>query len=350
MSFTVTLQPSGHRFTVAAEERILTAGLAAGFSLPYSCRMGVCTSCLGRVLQGGMDLGEVSHAYLSEQQRQQGYALLCQERPLRDLVVELQELPRLVPRESFPAIVRRISKATVDVAIVDLRLPLHLNLRFAAGQYVDIALPTGKKRSYSMANPPAPEGVIDLQFHIRHMPGGAFTDRVFSGLKERDRLECTGPLGSFCLREESDKPIVLIASGTGYAPIRSLILDAFRRKIPRPMTLYWGARVRRDLYSFEEPQRWASEQGAFKFVPVLSEALATDDWTGRTGFVHRAVMEDFPDLSNYQVYACGAPAMVDAARRDLVAQCRLPSGEFFADSFVTEADVAAAVAAEEGVS
>ena len=342
MSFEVTLKPSGHRFAVAAGEKVLPAGLAAGFSLPYGCRMGVCTSCRGRVQVGKIDLGDVSQSYLPQEHRDQGFALLCQATPLSDVVIELQELPRLVAPQDFPAIVRRVSRPVPDVAILDLRLPLHLNLRFAAGQYVDIGLPNGKKRSYSIANAPAPEGVIDLQFHIRHMPGGVFTERVFGDLKEREKLNCQGPLGSFCLREESDKPIVLLASGTGYAPIRSLILDAFRRKITRPMTLYWGARIRRDLYSLEEPQRWALEQGSFGFVPVLSDALDTDSWSGRTGFVHRAVMHDLPDLSGYQVYACGAPVMVNAARRDLVQHCHLPADEFFADSFVTQVDVAAA--------
>jgi CDP-4-dehydro-6-deoxyglucose reductase len=199
-------------------------------------------------------------------------------------------------------------------------------------------LPGGSRRSYSIANAPRPEGVIDLQFHIRHIPGGAFTDRVFMDLKERDKLNCEGPLGTFFLRDDSAKPLVLVASGTGYAPIRSLVLDALSRKIDRPMTLFWGGRSRRDIYLLEEPAQWAADNANFKFIPVLSESMPEDRWTGPAGLVHRAVMQAFPDLSDHQVYACGAPVMVDAARYDFAARCNHPASEFFADSFVTQAE------------
>jgi len=342
VSHVIELRPSGHRFTIEPGERILKTGLDAAISLPYGCRMGTCTTCRGRVVEGKVDLGDAHPSYLTEQQRSKGYALLCQATALSDLVIEVDELPRLVPPTTFPVIVRRISKPAPDVALLELRLPLHLNMKFAAGQYVDVFLPDGDRRSYSIANPPVSQGIIDLQFHIRYMAGGKFTEQVFGGgLKLREKLNCEGPLGTFFLREESTKPIVLIASGTGYAPIRSLILDAFERKIARPMCLYWGARVRSELYLPDEPPQWAREHDSFKFVPVLSDAVPADAWTGRTGFVHLAVMADFPDLSGYQVYACGAPAMVNAARRDLVQTCGLPADEFFADSFVTQADVAA---------
>ncbi len=340
MSYVIELRPSGRQFTIEPGERILKTGLDAGISLPYGCRMGTCTTCRGRVTQGKFNVGDAHPSYLNEQQRDKGYALLCQATALSDLVIEVEELPRLAPPTTFPVIVRRISKPAPDVAVLDLRMPLHLNLKFAAGQYVDIILPDGARRSYSIANPPVAQGIIDLQIHIRYMAGGRFTEQVFGGLKAREKLTCEGPLGTFFLREDSNKPIVLIASGTGYAPIRSLILDSFARKIARPMVLYWGARARSDLYLGDEPLDWVRDHPTFKFVPVLSDALPGDAWTGRTGFVHTAVMADFPDLSGFQVYACGAPAMVDAARRDFVQRCGLPAEEFFADSFVSQADLA----------
>jgi CDP-4-dehydro-6-deoxyglucose reductase len=341
VSHRVIIQPTGHQFDVPAQDTILKSGLAAGLSLPYGCRMGTCTTCRARIVEGQVDLGRAHPSYLTQADRAQGFALLCQAHALSDLTIEVDELPRVPPPQQFPAIIRKISRVAADVITLDLRLPLHLNLRFAAGQYVDILLPGGMRRSYSIANAPQAQGVIDLQFHIRHMPGGIFTDHLFSRLREREKLNCEGPHGTFFLRDSSVKPIVLVASGTGYAPIRSLVLDALSRKIKRPMTLFWGGRSARDLYLLAEPAQWAAENENFAFIPVLSEALDADQWTGESGFVHRAVMQRFPDLSGYQVYACGAPVMVDAARRDFAAECGHPATEFFADSFVTQADATA---------
>ena len=178
-----------------------------------------------------------------------------------------------------------------------------------------------------------------VQLHVRHVAGGSFTDHVFAKMKERDILRFEGPHGTFFLREDSQKPIVFVASGTGFAPIKSIIEYALNKNLARPMTLYWGARRPKDLYLNELPLKWAAEHADFKYVPVISEALPEDQWTGRTGFVHRAVMEDLPDLSGCQVYACGVPIMVDTARYDFIAQCKLPEEEFFADSFTTQADI-----------
>ncbi|TMH72161.1 MAG: CDP-6-deoxy-delta-3,4-glucoseen reductase, partial [Betaproteobacteria bacterium] len=165
-------------------------------------------------------------------------------------------------------------------------------------------------------------------------------DHVFRTMKERDILRFEGPFGTFFLRDESDKPIVLVASGTGFAPIKALIEAAFKKGVARPMRLYWGARRPKDLYLNGLAERWAAEHPGFEYVPVISDALPEDEWGGRTGFVHRAVMEDLSDLSGHQVYACGVPIMVDSARRDFIQKCRLPENEFFADSFTTAADKA----------
>ena len=343
MGFKVTLKPSGHSFEVPDGVTILTAGLDAGNAMPYSCRASTCRTCRGRILEGKVDYGGAHFAYLNEEEKAKGYALLCSAKPLSDVVIEVQELsldmikPRMVPCR-----VKQIRKPAPDVAVMTIRLPMNDNMMFAAGQYVDFLLKDRKRRSYSIATPPSAEGVISLELHIRHTPGGLFTDQVFSTLKEGDLLRFEGPLGTFYLREDSDKPIVLLASGTGFAPIKAMIEHAIHRNITRPMTLYWGCRSLRDLYMHELPQQWQTELRHFRYVPVLSEAQPEDHWTGRTGFVHRAVMEDFPDLSGHQVYACGVPVMVEAARRDFTARCGLAESEFFADSFLTEADLAAA--------
>jgi CDP-4-dehydro-6-deoxyglucose reductase len=201
-------------------------------------------------------------------------------------------------------------------------------------------LKDGKRRSYSMANAPHADELLTL--HIRHMPGGLFTDHVFGAMKERDILRFEGPMGTFFLREDSDKPIVLLASGTGFAPIKAIVEHWAHLKSTRPITLYWGGRRPHDLYMNALCESWASTLPNLSYVPVVSDALPEDSWSGRTGFVHQAVMQDLPDLSAHQVYACGAPLMIEAAQRDFIAACKLPEDEFFADSFTSEADLATA--------
>lgn len=337
MSFEVRLEPSGKTFQVEADEPILTKGLQSGANMPYGCRMGTCCSCRGKVISGTVDLGHAHPTYLPQDQRDAGYALLCQATARSDVVIEVEELPALADPQVAPGLVKKIEFLAPDVARLQVRLPLHINLRFAAGQYVDLLFENGVRRSYSIANPPRTEGVIDFEFHVRHLPGGLFTDRLFGGMKAREKVEFEGPLGTFFLRD-SDKPVILLASGTGYAPIRSILLDALPRHTGRKMTLYWGARTLRDIYLYDEALSLAATYPDFTFVPVLSDALPSDDWDGRSGFVHQAVMEDIPDMTDVQVYACGAPAMVDAARADFVHRCNLPESEFYADSFVSSAD------------
>jgi CDP-4-dehydro-6-deoxyglucose reductase, E3 len=225
------------------------------------------------------------------------------------------------------------------VIVMSLQLPANQNFQYRAGQYVEFILRDGSRRSYSMANAPHALGSPPaIELHLRHMPGGKFTDHVFTAMKERDILRLEGPFGSFFLREDSDKPIVLLASGTGFAPIKAIVQQLQHKGIGRPAVLYWGGRRPQDLYMNDWCEQMAREMPSLRYVPVVSDALPEDGWTGRTGFVHRAVMEDFPDLSGHQVYACGAPIVVDSAHRDFVAACRLAGDEFYADAFTSEAD------------
>lgn len=334
----VTLTPSGREFEVEPGESVLGAALRQNIGLPYGCRMGTCRTCRGLVCAGAVDHADSHPTYLTPEQRDEGFALLCRARPKSDLVVEIEELPPLPAPQCAQALLKRTRKLASDVIWLNLRLPLHLNLRFAAGQYVDLILPDGTRRSYSIANAPKLEGAIDLELHVRHLPGGRFTDRLFAdAYPPRTMFDFEGPLGTFYLRE-SDKPAVLLASGTGYAPIRSILLDALARGDRRQFIVYWGGRIEQDIYAFDEIKALADAHNNVSFVPVLSNLPEGSAWSGRTGLVHRAVMEDLPDLSSHQVYACGAPIVIDSARRDFVQVCRLPADEFFADSFVTEAD------------
>ena len=336
---TVTLQPSGHVFQVEEGEAILTAALRQGFILPYGCKNGACGTCKGKIISGSVDYGIYQEKALPAAEREAGKALFCQAKPLGDLVIEARTVgtAKDIPVKTLPCRVQKIDRVTDDVAILFLKLPANERLQFLAGQYIEFLLKDGTRRSFSMANAPHDDELVQL--HVRHVPGGSFTDHVFAKMKERDILRFEGPHGTFFLREDTQKPIVFVASGTGFAPIKSIIEYALNKQVARPMTLYWGARRPKDLYLNELPLKWAAEYANFTYVPVISEALPEDQWTGRTGFVHRAVMEDLPDLSGCQVYACGVPVMVDSARYDFIAQCKLPEEEFFADSFTTQADV-----------
>jgi len=336
----ITLRPSGLQFETEEGEAVLIAALRQGFVLPYGCKNGACGSCKAKILEGRVDYGVYQKKALSDFDREQGKALLCQAKPLSDLVIEARTIgaAKGIQIKTLPCRVQKMERLADDVIVLQLKLPANERLEFLAGQYLEFLLRDGSRRSFSMANPPHAGELLEL--HVRHVAGGQFTDHVFGKMKERDILRFEGPLGTFFLREESDKPVVLVASGTGFAPIKAILEHAFQAAIARPMTLYWGGRRPKDLYLDALPRRWAAEHANFKYVPVISDALPEDDWRGRTGFVHRAVMEDFPDLSACQVYACGVPVMVDAARRDFTTLCRLPEEEFFADSFTTQADLA----------
>ena len=337
---TVTLQPSGLQFQVEGGEAVLAAALRQGFVLPYGCKNGVCGSCKGKIVSGTVDYGTFQPKALTDEEKAQGKALFCQAKALSDLVLEARTIgaAKDIQVKKLPCRVQKLERLSDDAMLLQLKLPANEKLVFLAGQYIEFLLKDGGRRSFSIANPPHDAEMIEL--HVRHVAGGQFTDHVFSKMKERDILRCEGPMGTFFLREDSDKPIVFVASGTGFAPIKAVIEHMFHKNIARPATLYWGGRRPKDLYMNALAEKWAAEHPSFKYVPVISDAAPEDQWAGRTGFVHRAVMQDFPDLSGLQVYACGVPIMVDSAKRDFIAQCKLPEEEFYADSFTTQADAA----------
>ncbi len=331
MAFTTTVQPSGHSFPVDPDETILEAGLRHGYTLPYSCRNGVCGACKGKVLQGEVDHGKYQGSTLSETERSIGMALFCCAKPKSDIVIECREVKTLndIPVRTLPTRVHKMEKLADDVMVIYLKLPANERLQFLSGQYIDILQKEGKPRSFSLANAPHADEFLEL--HVRNIDGGHFTNHVFSEMKERDILRIKGPLGTFFLREDSDKPIIFVASGTGFAPIKAIIEHALQIGIQRPMHFYWGARRLADLYMLDKARAW--EACGIKFTPVLSEAQPSDQWQGRTGFVHQAVLEDYADLSGHQVYVCGAPVVVEAAHRDYTSQRKLPDDEFFSDAF-----------------
>ena len=342
MSFSVTLRPSGVEFPVGDNETVLSAATAAGIGLPYSCAKGVCRTCRGYVLEG-----ELRHQYatLSPEDFAKGHALLCQAIPLSDLVLEAKVVPLPAKSETAKALVAAVRDVAPDVKILTLRLPPRNALEYQGGQYIDILLPDGVRRSYSVATAPVGKGSWEFDLHVRHTPGGRFTDHIFGAMKPREVWTICGPRGTFFLREGSDKPIILIATGTGYAPLRALLLQALANGCARDIRLYWGGRTAADLYMTEEALRLAAEHENFTFTPVLSRSAPEDGWDGPTGYVTAAVVRDFPDMSNVQVYACGLPAMIDDAR-DMFTRLGLPEDEFFADAFLDQSDYAKSAAAE----
>jgi CDP-4-dehydro-6-deoxyglucose reductase len=339
MTFQITVQPSGHQFNCDADDTVLGAAIKAGIGLPYGCKNGACGSCKGKVISGTVSHKAYQQRALTPEEKEQGFALFCCATAGEDLVIEAREVGGSsdYPVRKMPSRVASIEKVAPDVIIITLQLPANEALAYRAGQYIEFMLRDGKRRSYSLANAPSLDAPLSL--HIRHMAGGLFTEQVFGTMKERDILRFEGPMGTFFLREDSDKPIVLLASGTGFAPIKALVEHMQHLKSTRPVTLYWGGRRPQDLYMQALCEEWAASMPQLTYVPVISDALPEDNWTGRTGFVHAAVMQDFPDLSCHQVYACGAPIVVDSAKRDYVAQCGLPADEFYADAFTSEADL-----------
>ena len=311
MTFTAKLHPGERSFGVRDGETLLDAAIRQKINLPHSCRGGSCRSCLARLIEGEISYDGGVPAALSAAEADAGYILMCRARPVDHVVVEAREVntPDGVRIMRLPCRVEKVEKLCHDVIALHLKLPPVAPLQFLAGQYVDLITRDGMRRSFSIANPPEDNSMLVL--HIRKVPGGAFTDIVFAGLPLKTLLRIEGPLGGFFLREDSDRPVIMMAGGTGIAPLRSMLLHAIETGFDRPVQLYWGVRGERDLYERDLIQELAEDNENLSWVPVLSEP--DENWGGRSGFVHTAVLEDHPDLSSYMVYVSGPPPMVDVA-------------------------------------
>ena len=346
MSFNITVQPSGRTFVAQADEALLAAAMRSGIGLPYGCKDGACGSCKCKKLEGTVVHGTHQIKALSVEEAAQGFILTCCATALSNVVIESRNVTdeSAFPIKKMPTRVASLAKASHDVMVMRLQLPAADVFKYHAGQYVEFLLRDGARRAYSMANAPHTQAQTQgVELHIRHTPGGKFTDHVFSAMKEKEILRVEGPFGSFYLREESTKPMVLLAAGTGFAPIKAMIEHMQFKAITRPAVLYWGGRRPADLYMHDWVLGKLADMPNLTYIPVVSDALPEDAWTGRTGFVHNAVLQDMTDLSGHQVYACGAPIVVDSAQAAYIA-AGLPEDEFYADSFVTEKDKAQASA------
>jgi CDP-4-dehydro-6-deoxyglucose reductase, E3 len=325
----VTIQSSQHTFEVRPSQTILEAAIESGINLPYGCRTGSCGSCKGKVISGKVMHDDYQGNAMTDAELNAGSALFCCARPLEDLVIDVREpMEAGIKPRILPARVSKKEMLAPDVVSLHLQLPSSERLQFLPGQYIEFMLRNGKRRAFSIAN--APHADFGIELHLRLVQGGEFTEYVFNELAEKAIMRIEAPFGSFHLREESNKPIIFAATGTGFAPIKGIIEHMLYNDIQRPMTLYWGGRKPVDLYMDDLCQRWAQHVPTFTYVPVLSKPEA--DWDGRTGYVQQAVTEDRSDLSGYEAYVCGLPNMVNDAHKQFVAH-GLEEEAFFSDAF-----------------
>lgn len=337
----ISVQPSAREFWAQANETILNAAIAQGVPLPYGCKDGACGSCKCQKLSGEVEHDSYSPSALSQEEVASGFILSCRARAVSDVVLLSRQVASVDahPVRKMPVRVQALERLAPDVMRVQLQLPATQRLAYYAGQYIEFVLPDGVRRAYSMACAPHEAASSQtMELHIRHMPGGRFTDHVFGAMKEREILRIEGPFGSFFLREDSTKPLIFIVSGTGFAPARAMLEHMREHGISRDVHLYWGARKRADLYMHDWMQQQCARMSSLRYTPVLSQPEPQDAWTGRTGLVHQAVLDDWADLSGHEVYACGAPAMVAAAHSSFTQQRGLAEEAFFADAFTSALD------------
>lgn len=339
MTHQITFAPSGHHCPAADSDTILQAALNAGFLLPYNCRNGTCGACKGKLLSGQVDPGKTTASVLLPAEIDAGEVLFCCAKPLTDITVQSRDFQATndIQVKRLPCRVARLYKAAPDVMVLVLELPHGKRLPFLAGQHIDILLSDGSRRAFSIASAPHEEDALEL--HIRHVPGGRFTGHVFTDMRVRDPLRIEGPHGNFFLRESSASaateppaPLILVAGGTGFAPLKSMLLHAIHQGLTRPIWLYWGARQPQGLYMHELAQEWADHHPNIRYVPVVSDPSPQYPWTGRTGPVHQAVLEDWPDLSACEVYVCGSDPMKAAAWQALAPR-GLRASHFYGGDF-----------------
>ena len=347
MGFQIRLTPGGQTFTAEKDEILLDAALRQGIQMPHGCRDGACGACRGKVLQGAFDPGRQSFA-LSETDRAAGFALLCQAKAQGDLLIESREArqEREPVLKTLPVRVERVTRLSPEVMRLELRLPGEEVLEYRPGQYIDILLKDGRRRAFSLATAHQTGGLLEL--HVRHVPGGVFTGHVFSSLRERDILRIRGPYGQFGMSRERTRPALLVAGGTGFAPLKAIVEQALQEGLQQALWLYWGGRRREDIYLHDLAEQWARDNPLLTFVPVLSNAEDDPGWHGRRGLVHRAVMDDHPDMSGYEAYVCGPPPLVAAARRDFSEICHLPTTAYHADPFELSSDAPSAPSSSSG--
>ncbi len=318
MAFQVEIKSTGHCFPVESGETVLEAALRHSVVLPYGCRNGACGSCVATLESGSVLYPDGEPEALAGKDAT-GKVIICQSHPQSDLVISVREVQaeKDISIKILPCRAEQLERLSHDVMLVRLKLPESERLQFLAGQYIEFILKDGRRRAFSIAN--APHHDEHLEMHIRHVPGGSFTGHVFEEMRDRALLRIEGPLGSFYLREDSQRPLLMMAGGTGFAPLKGMLEHAFYIGLDRPIHLFWGVRALRDLYMDELPREWQKQFPNFTYTPVLSEPEPDDQRQGgATGRVHEILVSRYPDLSDFDVYMSGPPAMIETATPALV--------------------------------
>jgi CDP-4-dehydro-6-deoxyglucose reductase len=338
-SFEVTIAGNGKTFQVNEGENILVAALRQGVMLPYSCKNGTCGSCKGQLKSGEVHYPFHPPLALEKADFADDFALLCQAEPVTDLVIKVREIEavRDIQIRKLPARVLEKTLLAENVVRLQLRLPAGQRLQFLAGQYIDVLLSEGKRRAFSIASCPSLENEIEL--HIRHVEGGDFTSHVFNELNERDILRLEGPQGNFFVRNDRlERPIIMMGGGTGFAPLKSMIENLIEQGDRRQIHLYWGARKPSELYLDALPAKWAQDHDHIHYRKAISEPQGNETGAYFRGFVHEAVIADHGDLSGFDVYMSGPPAMIEVAKRQFI-EHGVPEDRLFYDSFEFGLDV-----------
>jgi len=344
----ITIHNRNQSFQTDENESILDAALRQGITMPYGCRSGRCGNCIGSLVSGEIDYPNGRPPALSNEEETAGKAVFCQAVARSDLTIDVKiiDTPEGIEPRKMPARVASIEKLADDVVHLKLKIPSSERLQFLAGQYVDFILSDGRRRAFSLANPPHHDEF--LEFQIRHVPGGYFTSIVFEELKEKALIRIEGPLGTFYLRESSKEPIIMMAGGTGMAPLHGMLLHLFEIGMQRPVHLFWGVRAKKDLYLQDEINNWLSKYPLLRYTPVLSQPGVDDQWTGETGLVHESVIKAYPDLSGHEVYMSGPPPMIYAAKA-IFHEHGLPENKVFSDAFDFADDPGVSAAQKEGL-
>jgi terephthalate 1,2-dioxygenase reductase component len=318
MSFQIHIADSDVRFPCTADETLLDAALRAGIELPYSCRKGVCGNCAATVRGAPLARGVTNAEAVPD-----GQELLCQCRPLGDVEIAPASWRRSEPdaRKRLRVKVFRHTLAAPDVSVA----------KFRAGQYLQVRLPDGSRRAYSMANAPHESEV--LQLHVRHVPGGQFTQRLAT-LQAGDELEVELPFGQVTIDPAAPTPLVCVCGGTGFAPVKSLLDDLAKRRSTRSVTLVWGSRDRQGLYLLEQVARWQRGLPGLRFVAVVEDAADAAALQAFHGRVDAAIGALTIDVAQADVYCCGAPPMVNAIKSVCLVQLGVAPERFHSDAFV----------------
>lgn len=331
MTHEISVPGENISFDCAEDETVLDSAERAGYAIPYSCRKGVCSSCEGTLKSGvamvrgqGLCTGPMEGI------------LLCQARPRSSLEILPKRIRRaeITTRKTFEAKVRKIARPSPDVIVLHLRFPIGKRGVFSAGQYLRVIMENGDSRNYSMANPPHRNDGVEL--HIKRVPGGKFSVQVLAGIDKGSVLSIELPYGEFSLSDKADSKALLIATGTGFAPLKSIIEGQIHAGGTRPLHLFWGVRKSSDLYMAELAEKWAADHDWFEYTPVVSQP--DESWNGRTGYVHQTAQQLYPDMSGFEVYACGSPSMLADAKRDFCGHLGLAEDAFFSDAFVPSGD------------